>query len=773
MPSTLTTFHPVAAAGSAAATTPLPVEQLTPQQLFDVGVHRKFGLTDDEYARATGLLGRAPNYTELGVISVMWSEHCSYKSTRVLLRELPTEGPHVLQGPGENAGVIDVGHGLAVAFKIESHNHPTAVEPFQGAATGVGGILRDVFAMGARPIALLNSLRFGPLDGDDNARNRYLFDHAVAGIAAYGNCVGVPTVGGEVVFDECYRHNPLVNAMCVGLLPRDEVGATGAARGADNGVILIGARTGRDGIHGATFASVEDPHEGERSAVQVGDPFLEKLLLEATLELLATGEVVGLQDLGAAGLTSSAAEMASRAGSGIDIDAAKVLRRESGMTPYELLLSESQERMLVVMRRGSEQLAYDICTKWELEAAEIGTVTDSGLLRVLDGEQTVAELPVTLLVDDAPVLHRRGVRPAYLDVTGAFSPDEIAVPDTDDLAGILHQLLAAPTIASKEYVYSQYDHMVRAATVVRPGSDAAVVLLPGTDAALAMCTDGNGRYVQLDPAAGAQHAVAEAARNLVCSGARPLAVTNCLNFSTPEDEGVFWQLQQACAGISAACIELGTPVVGGNVSLYNQSHGVDIYPTPVIGMVGVIDRREDITTQAFQQAGSYLLLVGPFDDAGLAGSEYLATVHGRVAGGAPPIDLAVEHAVQRSVLACIKAGLVRSAHDVSDGGLAVTLAESAIDGNIGAAVKLSSNTRIDAQLFGEAASLIVLEVAQRDADAVAALCATRGAKIFILGTTGGDRLDVRVAGKPVIDVGVADLRATWKGAIPALMGVSS
>ena len=747
------------AGGDAEAAT---VEQITPE------LYRELGLDDAAWVRIGQLLGRQPNMLELGLFSVMWSEHCSYCSSKPLLRGFPTTGDHVLQGPGENAGIIDIGDGLAVSFKIESHNHPTAIEPYQGAATGVGGIIRDVFTMGARPIALLNSLRFGPIDGGaDDARNRHLFSGAVAGIAGYGNCVGIPTVGGEVVFDESYRHNPLVNAMCVGLLRHDEI-ATGAASGVGNPVLAVGARTGRDGIHGATFASVEDPLGRERSAVQVGDPFLEKLLLEACLELIATGDVVGIQDMGAAGLTSSSAEMASRSGSGIDLDLLEVPRRESGMTPYELMLSESQERMLVVMQQGREHVATEILERWGLEAAVIGRVTDDGMLRLREGELVVAEVPVTALVDEAPEYHRSAQRPAYLAQTGAF--DVAGVPQLADAGTALHELLASPTIASKEWVHRQYDSMVRTATVVRPGSDAAVVAVRGTDKALAISTDGNGRYAYLDPRAGGQHAVAEAARNVVCSGGRPMAVTDCLNFSTPEDPEIFWQLREACAGLAEACEVLGTPVISGNVSLYNQSGGLDIHPTPIVGMVGLVEHPDHVTTQAWRGAGNSLLLVGATDGARLDGSEYLARLHGMVAGGAPPIDLQLERAVQQTVLGAIRAGLVQSAHDASDGGLAVALAESAIDGHVGARVALAAgNGRIDELLFGEAASRIVLEVAPADVALVQALCNAAQVELLEIGTVGGDTLRIDVDDAPLVDEPVAGLERSWKEAIPCLM----
>jgi phosphoribosylformylglycinamidine synthase II len=738
----------------------------TPQQIAEEKIYRTFGLTDEEYERIVSLMGRQPNYVETGIYSVMWSEHCSYKSSRPVLKKFPTKAPHVLQGPGENAGIIDIGDNLAVSFKIESHNHPSAIEPYQGAATGVGGIIRDVFTMGARPIALLNSLRFGSIEGAENARNRYLFSNVVAGIAGYGNCIGIPTVGGEVVFDDRYKHNPLVNAMCVGLMTHDQI-AKGYASGVGNPVLAVGARTGRDGIHGATFASVEDPHSKERSAVQVGDPFMEKLLLEACLELIATGKVVGIQDMGAAGLTSSSSEMAARAGSGIELDMLKVPRREEGMTPYELMLSESQERMLVVMKKGEEHVAEEIFEKWGLEAVVIGRVTDDGMLRLIEGGETVAEIKVSTLVDDAPVYHRPSKRPAYLDETLAFDAASVAVPD--DLTDTLHALLRTPTIASKEYVYQQYDYMVRTQTVVRPGSDAAVVAIRGTRKALAMTTDGNGRYVYLNPRKGGEHTIAESARNLVCSGAKPLAVTDCLNYSSPEKPEIFYQFEESCAGISAACEILETPVISGNVSLYNQTNDIDIYPTPIIGMVGLIEDLDHITTQDFKSAGNHVILVGPQATAAIGGSEYLKVVHGLIAGDAPALDLAIEKAVQNAVLKAIRAGLVVAAHDLAEGGLAVALAESAIGGKIGATIELASEQRLDEVLFGEAASRILLEVAPDNVAAIEAIFHEHGVPHAVIGQLGGTELTIRVNGNTVVQDEVSHLESTWRGAIPCLM----
>jgi phosphoribosylformylglycinamidine synthase II len=735
----------------------------TPQQIADKKIYRTMGLTDAEYDRIVTLLGRQPNYVETGIYSVMWSEHCSYKSSKPVLKRFPTSGPRVLQGPGENAGIVDIGDNLAVVFKIESHNHPSAIEPYQGAATGVGGIIRDIFTMGARPVALLNSLRFGPIE--NNERNKYLFAHVVEGIAGYGNCIGIPTVGGEVVFDEKYTHNPLVNAMCVGIIDQDKI-AKGAAKGVGNPVMVVGARTGRDGIHGATFASAEDPHAKERSAVQVGDPFMEKLLLEACLELIETGEVVGIQDMGAAGMTSSSSEMAARAGSGIELDMLKVPRREEGMTPYEIMLSESQERMLVVMKKGKEHIAEEIFAKWGLEATVIGRVTDDGMLRILEGDQVAAEIPVKTLVDDAPVYHRPSARPQYLDETGTFDVESVAEPA--DLQDVLHTLLRQPTIASKEWVYHQYDYMVRTSTAVRPGSDAAVVVIRGTQKALAMSTDGNGKYVYLDPEMGGKLAVAEAARNVVCSGAEPLAVTDCLNYSNPEKPEIFYQFEKSIDGMAEACRVLETPVISGNVSLYNETNGIDIYPTPVVGMVGLVHDVAHITTQEFKQDGDFIYLIGRTNK-DLGGSEYLHAIHGKVAGKAPVIDLAFERKVQRLTLTAIQRGLVRAAHDCAEGGLAVALAESCITGQKGAVIEIQTQLRSDAALFAESPSRILVEIAPEHVDDFLALAKEHDVPVEKLGQVRGDQLIISVNGDVKISDQVKNLASTWKGAIPCLM----
>jgi phosphoribosylformylglycinamidine synthase II len=743
-------------------------EQIRARRLY-----REMGLSDEEYERIRAILGREPNYVETGVFSVMWSEHCSYKSSKRVLRLLSSAGhPRVLQGPGENAGIIDIGDGLGLAFKMESHNHPSAIEPFQGAATGVGGIIRDVFTMGARPIALLNSLRFGPLDAE---RNRYLFGHAVAGIAAYGNCVGIPTVGGEVVFDPAYTHNPLVNAMCVGLMRHDRI-ARGIASGAGNPLLLVGAKTGRDGIHGATFASVEDPHSRERSAVQVGDPFLEKLLLEACLELLEADVVVGIQDLGAAGLTSSSAEMASRAGSGVEIDAALIPCRETAMSAYELMLSESQERMLVVARRGREQEAQAIFTKWGLDAVVIGRVTNDQTLRILLHGATAAEIPITALVDEAPVYDRPAARPAYLADPQVMSADTL--PESRNLVADLLDLLARPTIASKAWVYRQYDSMVRASTVLRPGGDAAVIALPGSNSgferSVALTTDGNGRYVYLDPRAGGMHAVAEAARNLTCAGARPLAVTDCLNFGNPEKVDIFYQFVESVTGIAEACRALDTPVVSGNVSFYNETKGEDIFPTPIIGMVGVVDDVHHLTTIALKEPGNVLAVLGAPAET-LGGSEYVVLRAGRALGPTPPIDLRLEALVQLVCREAIQAGWVRAAHDVSDGGLAVALAEICIAGNLGADLAWEIAERADMALFGEGGSRIIVETREADLDTLERSAQEHKVPFAILGHVSEEKtlsIQLRQAESSETNELIASvdtLRQRWEGAIPWAM----
>jgi phosphoribosylformylglycinamidine synthase II len=676
------------------------------------------GLTGAEFDRLVSMLGRKPTFTELGVVSALWSEHCSYKHSRNLLRTLPTSAPYVLQGPGENAGVISIGDGMAVAFKIESHNHPSAVEPYQGAATGVGGILRDVFTMGARPVAMLNSLRFGSLE---SARVRYLFSGVVKGIGDYGNCVGIPTVAGEIMFDPAYETNPLVNAMCVGLVHEKDL-IRAKAEGVGNPIMAVGARTGRDGIHGASFASedLSEASDAKRPRVQVGDPFTEKLLLEASLELIASGHIVAIQDMGAAGLTSSSAEMAERGEVGVVIDVTRVPVRETGMTPYEILLSESQERMLVVALRGREEEVRTILGKWDLEAEVIGEVIAEPVYRVTEGDRVVAEFPGSRLVTDCPRYSPPAREDPEIAALRAVDVDAIVErPEERDPAWTLLQLLGSPTIASKAWAYRQYDSTVRTNTVIGPGGDAAVIRVRGTKKGLALKTDGNGRYVYLDPRMGGRIAVAEAARNVAASGGRPMAITNCLNFGNPRRPEVYYQLSEAIAGIGEACTALSTPVTGGNVSLYNESPAGAVYPTPVIGMVGLVSDIAHATRATFRNEGDLVVLFGESTPE-LGGSEYLASIHGVVAGRPPTCDLEAERATIEALLECIEGGLVESAHDCSDGGLAVALAECCIanrEGHHGLDVALQSNPDVSsrAALFGEAQARFVLSTSSVDA----------------------------------------------------------
>ena len=702
------------------------------------------GITPEEYQQIQAILGRNPNFTELGIFSVMWSEHCSYKSSRVYLAQLPTRGDCILQGPGENAGVVDIGDGLAIVFKMESHNHPSFIEPFQGAATGVGGIIRDIFTMGARPIALLDPLRFGPLT---KGKSRYLLGGVVGGIAAYGNAVGVPTVGGELCVSETYAGNPLVNVFCLGIAPKDRI-FLARASGEGNPVMYVGAKTGRDGIHGATMASetFDEGSEERRPTVQVGDPFKEKLLIEACLELMGTDALVGIQDMGAAGLTCSSCEMASRGGTGIEIDLARVPRRETGMIPYEVMLSESQERMLLVVRRGTERQVMDIFHKWDLDAVIIGRVTGDGLLRVKDGERVVAEIPAVALAEEGPVYHRPVRRPAYLDETEQADLSGLSLPEKLDQ--VLLDLLGSPNIASKQPVWQQYDHMLFCNTVVEPGSDAAVLRVQGTRKGLALAADGNGRYTYLDPYEGGKLAVAEAARNVVCAGARPLAITNCLNFGSPERPEIMWQFAEAVRGMGDACRALQTPVTGGNVSFYNETLGTAIFPTPIVGMVGLLEDIAHATTQWFKAEGDVVFLLGETREE-LGGSEYLKVVHGLEVGRPPALDLARERAVQQVCLEAIQAGGVSSAHDCADGGLAVALAESCATTPkawLGATLTLPGEMRPDALLFGESASRIVVSVQPDRAESVRAIARRHGVPCVELGVVGGDHLTLQGQG---------------------------
>ncbi|MBM6616240.1 phosphoribosylformylglycinamidine synthase subunit PurL [Bacillus suaedaesalsae] len=731
----------------------------TSEQIKNEKIYQEMGLSSEEFALVEKTLGRLPNYTELGLFSVMWSEHCSYKNSKPVLRKFPTKGERVLQGPGEGAGIVDIGDEQAVVFKMESHNHPSAIEPYQGAATGVGGIIRDVFSMGARPVALLNSLRFGELT---SPRMKYLFENVVAGIAGYGNCVGIPTVGGEIQFDPSYDGNPLVNAMCVGLIDHKDI-KKGVASGVGNTVMYVGAKTGRDGIHGATFASEElsDASEEKRPAVQVGDPFMEKLLLEACLELVKCDALVGIQDMGAAGLTSSSAEMASKAGSGIEMNLDLVPQRETGMTAYEMMLSESQERMLIVVEKGREQEIQDIVVKYGLEAVAVGIVTDDKMLRLVHRGEVVANVPVDALAEDAPVYHKPSSEPAYYR---EFQSMENDIPEVDDVQETLVKLLSQPTIASKEWVYNQYDYMVRTNTVVSPGSDAAVVRIRGTRKALAMTTDCNSRYIYLDPEVGGKIAVSEAARNVVCSGAEPIAITDCLNFGNPEKPEIFWQLEKAVDGMSAACEKLNAPVISGNVSLYNETNGTAIYPTPTVGMVGLIEDIDHITTQSFKQAGDLVYVIGETKPE-FGGSELQKLTYGRIFGKAPELDLEVEAERQSALLGAIRAGSVASAHDVSEGGLGVALAESLFGTGLGLDVDLTGEDATVA-LFSETQSRFVVSVKPEQKEKFEQLVADA----FLVGNVTNDSmLTIRVNEKPVITTSVEGLTEAWKGAIPCLL----
>jgi phosphoribosylformylglycinamidine synthase len=788
---------------------------------------RKHNLTEDEYQRIRGILGREPSYTELGIFSVMWSEHCSYKNTRPLLKTFPTKSPKILVGAGEeNAGIVDIGDGLAIAFKIESHNHPSAVEPFQGAATGVGGIVRDIFTMGARPICSVNSLRFGPItdsaDGNGGSalavNNRRLFSGVVGGIAHYGNCFGIPTVAGEVYFDPSYEGNPLVNAFCLGVLRHEQI-ARGAAKGVGNPVFYVGPATGRDGLAGAAFASqdlTEESAEQQRGAVQVGDPFMEKLVCEACLELLATGAVAGMQDMGAAGLTCSTCETASRAGTGIEIDLDKVPQRAPNMSSYEIMLSESQERMLIIVHKGREEEVKRIFDKWDLPWAEIGTVTDSGRMTVRHRGKVVADIPASQIANESPIYHRDAKEPEYLKTTRAFRLEEI--PDTTEAAGDLKTLLAWPTIASKNWVYRQYDHMVRDGTALCPGSDAAVLRIkedslpisarervsspesPSASEAsataarekfIAISVDCNASYVYLDPYEGGKIAVAEAARNLACAGATPLGVTDNLNFGNPHNPEIFWQLRESVRGVAEACRAFNAPVTGGNVSLYNQSPAGPIDPTPTVGMVGIIAEAGHITTQWFKDEGDAILLLGEAVDAvdpmlGLGGSAFLQCVHGRKTGSPPRCDLEREKALGSALRALICSGAVKSAHDCSEGGLAVALAESCISQLvaretpqlIGAQVDLSAfleaasgrnaALRLDALLFGETQARVVISTSAVNAGKVLAQAKILGVPAARIGTVGGSSLEIK-AGEHNLAAEVAELHDLWWNAIARAM----
>jgi phosphoribosylformylglycinamidine synthase subunit PurL len=756
----------------------------------------KHGLTPEEFDRIKKILRREPNFTELGIFSVMWSEHCSYKNSRKELKKFPTSGPNILVKAGEeNAGVVDIGDGWAIAFKMESHNHPSAIEPFQGAATGVGGIIRDIFTMGARPEFSLNSLRFGPIDNGGTrsvasenekapterrppedrasriAANRRLFTGVVSGIAHYGNCIGIPTIGGEIYFDESFEGNPLVNVFCLGVLRHDQL-ARGAARGVGNPVFYVGAETGRDGLAGAAFASRELTEESkeDRPAVQVGDPFKEKLLLEACLELLANDAVAGIQDMGAAGLTCSTCETASRGGSGIEIDLAKVPKREPGMTPYETLLSESQERMLIIAKRGKEKIVRDIFDKWDVPWAEIGRVTDDGMMRVRNNGSVAAEIPAKPLAEEAPLYSREAKPPRK---TTSFDFKKLPKIDNSEA---LRQLLRDPTIASKNWVYRQYDHTVRTGTMVKPGSDAAVFHVKYANKILAATSDCNSLYCALDPREGAKIAVAEAARNLTCSGAKPLAVTDNLNFGNPYKPENFWQLREAVEGAAEACRAFETPVTGGNVSLYNENPAGVVDPTPTIGMVGLIEREEHVTTQWFKDAGGEIILVGSVGDE-LGGSRFLKVCHGKKLGPPPHVDLAHEIEIQNAVRDLIRGGLVKSAHDCSEGGLAVAIAECCFNPKtrVGAEIVVeapmsgaAAGTAATTILFNESQSRIVISVAPENLQKTTSILEKAGVPFQQLGKVGDDKLSIETAGEK-FSWPIADLYDDWWTSIRRLV----
>ncbi|MBN8724459.1 MAG: phosphoribosylformylglycinamidine synthase subunit PurL [Acidobacteria bacterium] len=743
-------------------------EQITPAIIAD------HGLSNEEYQKIETLLSRKPNLTELGIFSVMWSEHCSYKSSRIHLKRLPTKGKSVVQGPGENAGIIDIGGDWCVAFKIESHNHPSFIEPFQGAATGVGGILRDIFTMGARPLAILNSLRFGSLE---EAQNRYLMNRVVAGIANYGNSFGCPTVGGEVYFDNCYSKNPLVNVFALGVMKRDQI-FLGKASGLGNSVIYVGAKTGRDGIHGATMASAEfdETTEEKRPTVQVGDPFLEKLLLEACLEAMRSGAVIGIQDMGAAGLTCSSCEMGARGETGIDLELNLVPIREERMTAYEIMLSESQERMLLVAQPGRERELIDIFTRWGLDAVVIGKVTNTKHLRVFYNGELVADIPNKALTDEAPI-YQRPIKAVEITYPSATELKEKYPLSLSDVENVFLKLLFSPNLSSRRWIYRQYDYMVRTNTIVLPGSDAAVIRIKETRKAIAMSLDGNGRYCQLNPKEGAKLAIAESCRNLVVTGARPLAATNCLNFASPERAEVMWAFSEVIDGITEACQAFSTPITGGNVSFYNETEGQGIYPTPVLGMVGLIDDLKNLITSNFKATDEIILLLGETKE-DLGASEYLSTIYGQIIGQVPKLDLSYEQQVQKLCLQAINRGLVSSAHDVSDGGLLVALAECCLmtQGNspiIGASIDLDltafQDISLAATLFGESPSRIIVSVKFDNLLAIEELAKEYGILLTPLGRTCKDSFTVRIEQKEILNLQVDKLQLDWQESLGKLL----
>lgn len=732
----------------------------TAQQIKDEKLYRQMGMTDEEFDRVVSMIGRLPNYTETGLFSAMWSEHCSYKSSKPVLRKFPTEGERVLQGPGEGAGIVDIGDNQAAVFKLESHNSPSAIEPFIGAATGAGGIIRDVFSMGARPVALVNSMRFGDLS---DARDRYLFEEAVAGIASYGNTIGIPTIAGEVQFDNCYSKRPLVNAMAVGLLNHEDI-QKGLASGVGNTVMYAGAKTGRDGIHGATMSSAEVAvdKEADLPVMQAGDPYLEKLLMEACLELVKSDALIGIQDMGAAGLTSSSAEMASKAGYGVELNLDLVPQREEGMTAYEMMLSESQERMLVVVKQGREQEISDLFTKYGLEAVAIGKVTDDKMLRLYHNDEIVAEILADTLAEDAPVYYKKSEEPAYYREFQAMDNVE---PVVDDLKETLSALLQRPTIASKEWVYNQFDTQARTNTVVAPGSSAGVIRVRGTNKGLAMTADCNSRFIYLDPETGGKIAVAEATRNLICSGAEPIAATDCLNFGSPDKPEVFWQIEKSADGISEACRKLNSPIIGGNVSMSNEVNGVPVYPTPTMGLVGIVHDLSQVTTTAFKQAGDVIYVIGKTTTE-FGGSELQQMVEGKIFGKVPAIDLDVEATRQKGLLTAIQSKLVQSATDLSEGGFAVALCEKAFDAEGLGAEVIVTGSPVTA-LFSETQSRFLVTVKEEHATAFENLVVD-AARIGTV--TNQDKIVITGEDDNVlIDGTVEEFRSAWKGAIACLL----
>ncbi|MDP6624952.1 MAG: phosphoribosylformylglycinamidine synthase subunit PurL [Nitrospinota bacterium] len=736
-------------------------KQITPELV------EQHGLSSEEYKKLLRIIGREPTFTELGIFSAMWSEHCSYKSSKIHLKKFPTDGPQVIQGPGENAGIVDIGDGESVVFKIESHNHPSFIEPFQGAATGVGGILRDVFTMGARPIASMNSLRFGSLS---HPKTKFLLNGVASGIAGYGNCIGVPTIGGEVYFNDCYNGNILVNAFALGIVKTEKI-FKGLASGVGNSVMYVGSKTGRDGIHGATMASEEfdENSEERRPTVQVGDPFTEKLLLEACLELMKTDYIVGIQDMGAAGLTSSSFEMADRSGTGIEMDITKIPRREDGMNSYELMLSESQERMLIVVKKGKENEVEKIFNKWDLDAVVVGKVTDNGYMKVKENGNMPANLPIKPLVEGSPLYDRPSKRPGYQDELQHLVLSEFREPENYN--DILLNLLASPNISCKEWVYRQYDHMVRINGVILPGSDAAVIRIKGSSKGVGMSLDCNSRYCYLDPYAGGMIAVAEGARNLVCSGVKPLAITNCLNFGNPEKPEIMWQFKESVRGMSDACSFFKTPVVSGNVSFYNETQGVAIYPTPVVGMVGLIQDCSKAITQFFKEDGDVIVLLGETKEE-LGGSEYFKITHDKERGNPPELILDAENRLHELCLEAIRQELVKSAHDCSEGGLAIAIAECAVSGPValGAEISLKTSLRKDALLFGESQSRIVLSANQKHIEKIIALAEKKGVPVKVIGKVIKQGLKININSKSVIEVSCDKIKKSWENTIKDYMG---